>query len=190
MLLESFQQSATVDSQTKVSSTLEQQTATLQAETILSDKEKGDAFEKFVLSLFDLESERFRIIDWRSDKITDDGHYAMSNHHPDIVLELKKSAGCYRFAVECKWRSDYQNGTIEWAKEYQIRNYQNFQQEMKMPVFIVIGVGGMPAAPKHMHVVALNQVAKYTVLFQSTLNKYTKYVPSSFYYDPYQNTLT
>ena len=165
------------------------QPSTSDAKAPLSHKEKGDAFENYVLNLFDLTSGRFRLIDWRSDKMTANGHYALSNHHPDIVLELKDSRGYHRFAIECKWRSGLQHGKIEWAKEYQIRNYKEYQDRQNMPVFVVIGLGGSPAAPERLSVVELDEAAKYTTLFHSLLKKYDKYPTSSFFYDPNQRKL-
>jgi hypothetical protein len=160
------------------------QTSQLELETPLSHKEKGDVFEKYILNLFDLASKRFRLVDWRSDKITEGGHYALSNHLPDIVLDLKNKRGYHRFAIECKWRSGFQNGKIEWAKDYQIRNYWDYQNQNNIPVFIVIGVGGTPNAPEHLYVARLEEVARYTSLFQSTMKQYQKHSKGSFFYDP------
>ncbi|MBD0285773.1 MAG: hypothetical protein ICV79_10165 [Flavisolibacter sp.] len=166
------------------------QTSTVQVNTTLSDKEKGDAFEKYILSLFDRASGRFRLLDWRSDKITESGLYALSNHSPDLALDFKDNGGYHKFAIECKWRSSFYNGTIDWAKEYQIKNYLNYQKRENIPVFIAIGVGGAPNAPDNLYVARLNDIARYPSIYQSTLKKYERNPKHKFFYNPEHRKLS
>jgi hypothetical protein len=126
-------------------------------------KQKGDVFENYVIQKFD--RAYFALKDMRSDKGVK-GFYPESNTYPDLTLEYKPAK--QRFAVECKWRQHWQtrsNGSafINWAggttKEkglQKIQNYANYAETQKMPVFVVIGIGGTPERPKDLYVVPLN----------------------------------
>jgi hypothetical protein len=92
-----------------------------------------------------------------------------------------------RFAVECKYRTNpsvsQKSGkpVISWAKPYQIENYKKFSQKRRMPVFVVIGLGGRPDSPDVMYCLPL-QEAKYPELFFSLLNNYEKDPESTFFW--------
>ncbi len=68
----------------------------------LTPKEKGDAFENYIIGKFDRRF--FSLKDMRSDKGSN-GFYPESNKYPDLVLEYKPDSK--RFAIECKWRKDW-----------------------------------------------------------------------------------
>lgn len=130
-----------------------------------TSKEKGDNFEKFVIKLFDFESKRFLLKEWRSDKYYD-GIYPASNHYPDFEIELKTKSYISLFAVECKYRSIWgEHNIISWATEQQIINYDNYKIQKSSPVFIVLGVGGKSNSPKEVYVFSLEDVN-----YQPTIN--------------------
>jgi len=122
-------------------------------DSVLSNKEKGNLFEQWVVKRFD--RRYFTLQEWRSDKEVD-GIYAESNKYPDLLLEFKLKKVTKSFAVECKWRQDYHNGNLEWAKQGQLQRYSKFAQEKQVPVFIVIGLGGNPDDPQEVFIVPLS----------------------------------
>ena len=136
------------------------------------NKAKGDAFEKYVVKNFD--PKFFILQEWRSDKYVD-GIYAVSNHFPDleVVFDYKSKAIREAFAIECKWRKDFFNNQIEWAQDYQIKNYKDYAERIKIPVFVVIGVGGEPENPGELFIVPLNKLESITIS-KSELLKYKK----------------
>lgn len=84
-----------------------------------SPKEKGDAFEPYVVRNFNLKY--FTLQEWRGDKYVD-GVYAVSNHFPDleIVFTLESRNIKDTFVIECKWRSGWHRNTVEWASDFQV----------------------------------------------------------------------
>lgn len=126
------------------------------------NKAKGDAFEKFIVRKFD--KSFFTIQEWRSDKSVD-GVYAISNHFPDLEVKFENQEENIvdRFAIECKWRQQFYNGTIRWAEDYQVRNYKDYQIKLGIPVFVTIGVGGLPTAPNELYIIPLNFLESNTV---------------------------
>lgn len=134
--------------------------------TTLNNEEKGKAFENYVTERFD--KGYFKLKEWRGDKYHK-GIYAESNKHPDIEWEYLP--GHILFATECKWRASFIHQQIEWAKEYQLKNYQRFATEKGMVVFIIIGVGGLPHAPEAVYIVPLDQVQGH-ILTKSELQPY------------------
>ncbi len=139
---------------------------------IAENKAKGDSFEKFVVKQFD--KRYFTLNEWRSDKYVE-GIYAVSNHFPDLEIEfnLKTKEVSDKFAIECKWRKNYYQGGIEWANDYQIDNYKKYAETLKIPVFVVIGVGGEPENPNELFIIPLGQVTS-NILSKETLLKYKK----------------
>lgn len=148
------------------------------------NKQKGDAFEKYVVQRFNREF--FNIMEWRSDKYVN-GIYAVSNHFPDLEVMYKAGHTQDSFAIECKWRKGFYNNEIEWARDYQIKNYKKYAEEVRLPVFIVIGIGGKPDDPAELFIVPLES-AKTNVFTNSELLPFKKY-RKDFYWDVSQKTL-
>lgn len=152
------------------------------AEEEKTAKEKGDAFENYVVSKFDRKF--FRLKDMRSDKGSN-GFYPESNKYPDLVLEYKPST--FSFAVECKWRADWwKRGdgeeSIDWAGgDKKIQNYNEYAEKNNIPVFVVIGLGGEPDKPEKLFVAPLNAL-KYRYAKKSYLEKFLK-KDSNFFFD-------
>lgn len=146
----------------------------------LLNKKKGDDFEKFVVSRFD--STYFTIQEWRSDKYVD-GKYAISNHFPDleIIFNLNSKDIHDRFAIECKYGSNYYKNAIHWAENHQIENYKKYANSVGLQVFIVIGVGGNPQNPNEVFIVPLSNV-KSTTLHKSVLETYRRKESMSNFY--------
>lgn len=135
---------------------------TIKQDSFDENKAKGDAFERFVVKNFD--PKYFTLQEWRSDKYVD-GIYPVSNHFPDLEVSFDfKSKGIRQlFAIECKWRKGYFKNGIEWARDYQIRNYKEYADTIKIPVFVVIGVAGEPDNPQELFIVPLQKMASGTI---------------------------
>lgn len=150
------------------------------------NKKKGDDFEKYVVERFNKPC--FRLTEWRSDKIHN-GVYAASSRLPDLEYHFKTSyTDCY-FAVECKWRSSFFEGRIEWSKEYQLENYRRFSQEKQMEVFVLIGIGGQPNQPQAFYIVPLRDINSIH-LYQDELQPYYRFARGAFYFDANTSKLT
>lgn len=152
------------------------------------NKAKGDAFEKFVVKSFN--PKYFTLQEWRSDKYVD-GVYAVSNHFPDleVVFDFKSKGINEAFAIECKWRKYFYKNEIEWAKDYQIKNYKDYADKLQIPVYVVIGVGGEPEKPTELFVVPLKKI-EANILTKSELQTYRKDISSlPFFWDYETNQL-
>lgn len=146
--------------------------------------EKGYLFEKFVIGLFN--ERNFRRKEYRESKRIIEGTTLLPDHYyPDIELIFlgKKK---YFFAVECKWRKSLQNGMITWAKEHQIRRYEEFQSCKRMPVFIAIGIGGEPYAPEKLFVTPFEKIKGSSQVFESDLIPYKRKPSHRFFFDTVQ----
>lgn len=160
-------------------------TATSQTASRNNDKEsaeeKGKEFVKLVISKFS--KSYFKLKEWRSDKY-EDGIYAEANTYPDLEFEFTLRDMKSAFAIECKWRKGYYKNGLEWAKEYQIKNYQNFAKEKNIPVFVVLGVGGTPNNPDEVFVLPLAQAGSIFIS-QSELKQYQKtdFKEKNFFFD-------
>ncbi len=75
-------------------------------------KEKGDAFEKFVVSC--LNEQDFRLLEWQGDKYHN-GVYPENNLNPDLVVGIKGKEK--KIALECKWRSKFIGTSLKWTTE-------------------------------------------------------------------------
>jgi hypothetical protein len=152
------------------------------------NKAKGDAFEKFVVKNFS--RKYFTLQEWRSDKYVD-GIYAVSNHFPDleVIFNFKEKGVNEAFAIECKWRKNYYKNGIEWALNYQIKNYKEYADKLSIPVFVVIGVGGEPEKPEELFIVPLQEMKSNTIT-KSELANYKKDISDTrFFWDYEKNKL-
>ena len=144
---------------------------------VVTETEKGNRFEKYVVSRF--ARPYFILKEWRSDKYHE-GVYAASNRLPDLQYHFKTSHHDLKFAVECKWRAEFFKGRIEWAKSYQIENYRKFEMENGIPVFVIIGVGGQPDNPDAVYIIPLKDI-RSNVITSDQLVKYHRYKKGNFY---------
>jgi hypothetical protein len=124
--------------------------------TLSEDVLKGREFEDYVLELFDIhEDDQFVLKEWQGDKKLGDV-CPESNRYPDFVLSYLQK---HSFAVECKWRERL-NADIEkdlFSTE-KLAIYQQFADERRMPVIIVLGVGGEPCQPELLYILPLQDI--------------------------------
>ena len=158
--------------------------------TKADSKEKGDDFEKFVISLFDFQSKRFVLKEWRSDKYID-GIYPESNYYPDFEIVLRTKNYDSAFAVECKYRSNWkQDNTIYWAKHSQVENYAYYSKQKNIPVIIVLGVGGIPKDPDEVYIFSLESVNFRSSIQYDYLQRFRREnTNSKLFYDVLHNIL-
>lgn len=152
----------------------------------IENKKKGNAFEQYVVKRFDRKF--FRIKEWRSDKYID-GIYADSNRYPDLEISFNWKGQQDLFAVECKWRKDFFKGELEWAEKYQLDLYQKFAKTRKLPVFIIIGIGGLPADPKYIYVIPLEDIKSH-ILKNAEIKQYLKTDNFGFYWNAGNKSIT
>lgn len=160
----------------------------IDSETQLIDfnKKSGDDFEKFVVQKFS--HNYFRLKEWAGDKYIN-GIYAETTLQPDLVMEFSLKGEISQFAVECKYRSDFHKGGIEFATMEQCHRYSDFAENRNIPVFIAIGVGGKPDNPQYFYVVPLSELDS-NFIDGRTLEKYGKNSKSNFFFDPKTETLS
>lgn len=159
-----------------------------QKKVLKENFEKGRLFEEYVIKLFN--SRFFYQKQWRKSKAFDDSYYLIDCVYPDIEMELvfidKRN---YRFAVECKWRQGFRNGVIKWANDKKICHYRMFQDQVRIPVFIAIGIGGKPDNPEKMFLTPLNSIHMKNYLSESDLIPFERNPRQRFYYDYIQLAL-
>lgn len=152
----------------------------VETEIIDENAKNGLDFEKFVVKKFD--SKYFKIIAWAGDKFVD-GKYAKTNENPDIIFELSLKDVKNKFAVECKFRSNFYKGGVEFSTQAQFERYKSFEEKEGLPVFIGIGVGGTGEKPERIFMVPL-RVLKGPFIDFETLGKYEKKnLEKNFYFD-------
>lgn len=165
------------------------QPVTSSVDVIQSSKEKGDAFENYVVNLLSEKSGRFQLLDWRSDKMSSMGRYPLSSHLPDLLIGFHDGSTLHKFAIECKWRKDFQDNSIEWASKRQIENYLAYQKEQNLPVFVAIGVGGLSDDPEKLYLTTLNSIAGASSVSKSKLSAYKRNPQHKFFYNTQQKKL-
>ena len=146
-----------------------------------SSHKKGVEFEKYIVGRFGRKF--WSIKEWRSDKSVNN-RYVESSMNPDLEMKLKVKDKEYVVAIECKWRkSATSDGTVKWSYPAQFQRYQDFAKKSNIPVFVAIGIGGIPSRPDHLYIVPLKSIDSPTVL-QTDLAKYEIKSGSYFFYDP------
>jgi hypothetical protein len=137
----------------------------------LVSRDTGHEFEKYVEHLFVTDNEYFSV----AEKTRDSGERTgiPAENTPGLVIRYLPENEV--FAVVCTWRANpfynrkIRNYVIKWAEPHQIENYRHYSREMKMPVFIVIGLAGRPGNPGYTFCLPLEE-AKNPELFSGVLD--------------------
>ena len=127
---------------------------------------KGREFEDYVLELLDIaHNDRLTLKEWRGDKSLP-GIYPESNSAPDFVFEYDGTP----FAVECKWRNHL---PIDLEKELlpaeKIALFQQYSTERCMPVYLLLGIGGIPNDPDCLYFTSLDNEFSSEMLLNSVI---------------------
>lgn len=163
-----------------------QQRATSGQDVERNNYEKGCAFEQYIIDLFS--KKRFHLWKWRKSQISSVSTLLSDHGNPDLEM-IFKGARNYTFAIECKWRSHFNDGKIEWAKSEQIIRYKKFQAETGITVFVAIGVGGEPGKPEKLFVTPLDSISHNREVYESQLVSFKRKTTSRFFYDVIQGKL-
>ena len=105
---------------------------------------KGREFEDYVLEFLDItNNKKLNLKEWRGDKSLP-GVYPENNSAPDFVFEYDGKP----FAVECKWRNHMPKGIEkELLLADRIAFFRQFSTDRHMPVYLLLGIGGLPNDP-------------------------------------------
>ena len=147
---------------------------------------KGYLFELYIRKLFN--ERNFKVLEWRNSIATLNKQLPRSYFSlPDFELQFVRN-NAYRFAVECKWRQDFDffHGTIHWADEDKIRMYVKYQKDENIRVFIAIGIGGEPSNPKKLFVTPLDYISNCTEIEERDLIEFKRKPTHRFFYDTVQ----
>lgn len=121
----------------------------------LTAKEKGDAFEDFVVDL--LADWRLSLLDRTQDRKSSAGVVAESSKNPDLHVRQKHGKSDIDYYLECKYRSEWKNGSVT-LEEWQLERYRKFQRDNRRKVLIVLGVGGSASSPATLRIVPLDSI--------------------------------
>jgi len=128
---------------------------------------KGRKFEDFVLTKFD--RNLFSIVRKTRPCRGADDHYMESNPDPDYIFRYIPSRE--KFGVEMKFRSNFGSEIIKWSYPDQMARYKQFEKEEEIPVYIIIGLGGLPESPNEIFLVPLRKIESPELSLQF-LSKY------------------
>ena len=126
----------------------------IKALTMNDEVLKGREFEDYVLELLDIaHSDKLTLKEWRGDKSLP-GVYPESNSAPDFVFEYDGNS----FAVECKWRSHLSKDIEkELLPPERMASFQQFSTERQMPVYLLLGIGGLPNDPDSLYFTCIDK---------------------------------
>jgi len=114
---------------------------------------KGRLFELFTATKMD-EYDSTTILDWTPDKGFNEKIFVKSNGNPDLVVFDEYCQT--KVAVECKYRSHFNNNFINFGHEKAINRYRNYQEEKSIRVYILLGIGGKASEPKSLYLLTLD----------------------------------
>ena len=122
--------------------------------TMNDESLKGREFEDHVLELLGVaDNDKLTLKEWRGDKSLP-SIYPEGNSNPDLVLEYDG----YPFAIECKWRSHMpQDISKELLPPDRVALFVKYSRENKLPVFLLLGIGGLPSDPDLLYLVPVKE---------------------------------
>lgn len=152
--------------------------------TITNAASVGQKFEGYIAGL--LPKEYYQFLEWRSDK-THNGLHPISNTFPDLHFKrINTKAANNEFTIECKYRSALLEGVFEFDSK-QLKNYINFRKKKGIPVFLALGIGGMPEKPEHVFVIPITETTTTRVLVKDL--GWFKLKRDYLFYDPARESL-
>lgn len=115
---------------------------------------KGREFEDYVLEHLGVEgNDKLTLKEWRGDKSLP-GIYPEGNSNPDLVFEYDGRP----FAIECKWRSHLPKDiSKELLPPDRVALFEKYAQENKMPVFLLLGIDGLPSDPYFLYLIPIRE---------------------------------
>ncbi len=132
---------------------------------------KGYQFEKYIALLFP--TDIWVIVDKTRDFSKVLKRRVESDTNPDFTFRHIKTGKM--LAVECKYRSYFYKGGIEWDKR-KGKNYRIYGESHKLPVFVAIGIGGSPKNPKQLFFCPLNRFndSYYQIIAEGELRQFER----------------
>ena len=125
---------------------------------------KGREFEDHVLEQLGVaNNDKLTLKEWRGDKSLP-GIYPEGNSNPDLVLEYDGRP----FAIECKWRSHLPNDiSKELLPPTRVALFERYAKERQMPIFLLLGIGGLPSDPDLLLLAQLDENLSLNALSKS-----------------------
>jgi len=131
----------------------------------------GREFEKFVKYTFLTERNKIEII-YETGKNRES---SPGDRTIDFAVIYKGTKPYVWAGIECKYRREVSN-VFQWATENQFNKYNYLQKYLKIPIYIIIGVGGLPNNPKELYFIPLDKLNSHNI----SLNQFDHYRISSF----------
>lgn len=78
-----------------------------------------------------------------------------TSYYPDLQLSRVTQGKETNIAIECKFRTGLENGFVSFAYDDQLKRYKQFEEQSKIPVIVVLGLGGTPEAPNNVYEIPL-----------------------------------
>lgn len=78
-----------------------------------------------------------------------------TSYFPDLQLSRMNEGKETHIAIECKFRTGLENGFVSFAYDEQLKRYKQFEEQSKIPVIVVLGLGGTPEAPNNVYEIPL-----------------------------------
>lgn len=138
----------------------------IKALTMNDEVLKGREFEDYVVDFFDLpHNKKLALKDWRGDKVLP-GIYPENNSAPDLVFSYDGQP----FAIECKWRSnmpkDIEKELLPSSRQC---FFQQYAKENSLPVYLFLGIGGLPSDPDKLYLASVTESLSVTSLLQNEI---------------------
>jgi hypothetical protein len=135
---------------------------------------KDQEFENYVANIFKTQSQLFAIVNRAHDQDPKhDGALGESDKEPDFKIRCTLTNEV--FFVVCKWRASLlSDDRLEWCYELFLRKCQRYFR--RLPVFVVVGLGGEPTSPNRMFCIPIKE-ARWTELFPSVYMKHERHPP-------------
>lgn len=133
---------------------------------------KGYRFENYAVSLFP--KNVWAIIDKTRDFSRILKRPVESDSNPDFSFRHIQTGKT--FAVECKYRSYFYKGGIDWDKR-KGENYRAYGKKHNLPVFVIIGVGKGPKNPERLFFCPLevfNNNSSYQIVTEQKLLQFER----------------
>ena len=125
---------------------------------------KGRLFEVYAAKYWDADA-NLTILDWTPDKGFHNDIRVESNGNPDFLIAIEQKSNRCAIAVECKYRGSsftlqkYQRKKfVRLEESWVIERYKKYGDDQGCAVFVLLGLGGDPAAPTGLYLIPVASI--------------------------------
>ena len=117
--------------------------------------EDDKSFENFIIDKFDFSRKEYKLLE-RNDEEEKSQTNLLIGISGIKIYQLS-------LGIECEWRKEISSKGFFWARESEMQHIIRYAESKNAKIYLILGVGGTPTAPKSLYIVPIKYHADRTI---------------------------